>query len=280
MLSTEVGVSPDSDYYIHTVSAQAKAAFFYPVCTGYFRYDSSYHIQRSAYDSFLLIYIFKGSCIVQIGEISYTASQGQVVLLDCYKPHGYSSISTEWEALWLHFDGPLAREYYQLITAKLGNIISLCNPNPFVGSLRQIYNTFRNNYPIKEFLISKHIVDALTELFEYTQDFAVPITSDHIIDNTILYINEHLCSNLTLTELAGYVSLSPFYFTRMFKKKTGFTPYEYIITARINNAKFLLKNTDHSIKEIAFCTGFSCESSFCTTFKKCENKTPSNYRHD
>ncbi len=91
-------------------------------------------------------------------------------------------------------------------------------------------------------------------------------------------MNEHLTEPLTLDDLAARASLSPYYFTRLFKKETGFTPHEYLIAMRINSAKFLLKTTSASIKEICFLTGFASESSFCTTFKKWVNATPSSYR--
>ncbi|MDD6066449.1 MAG: helix-turn-helix domain-containing protein [Firmicutes bacterium] len=39
-----------------------------------------------------------------------------------------------------------------------------------------------------------------------------------------------------------------------------------------------MKTPELSIKDIAFRTGFHSESSFCTSFKKYENVTPSQYR--
>ena len=48
MLSTEQGVIPGSDFYIHTPSAQASAMFLYPVSTGYFRYLPGYCLRRSS----------------------------------------------------------------------------------------------------------------------------------------------------------------------------------------------------------------------------------------
>ena len=51
---------------------------------------------------------------IAAGDSMCRAREGEFVLLDCYRPHQYGSRG-EWEASWLHFDGSLAREYYQEI---------------------------------------------------------------------------------------------------------------------------------------------------------------------
>lgn len=223
--------------------------------------------------------IKKGQCIVSVDNKTYTASENQIVLLDCFKPHTYYT-HIGWEALWLHFDGIAAREYFNLIMESSGHIISLKETYTFEKSLHYIYDAFRHNKMIKEAVLSQYITNALTELLVSTIE--TPTSSKRTaIDDSILYIKEHLNESLTLETLAYRVSLSPFYFTRLFKKETGFTPHEYLLAARINTAKFLLKNSSGSVKEICFATGFSSESSFCSTFKKWEGVTPSQYRnHD
>lgn len=82
MLSTEQGVIPGSDFYIHTPSAQASAMFLYPVSTGYFRYLPGYCLRRSSYDSFLIMYMQKGSCEIETGGRICHAGPDQIVLLD------------------------------------------------------------------------------------------------------------------------------------------------------------------------------------------------------
>lgn len=89
MLSTEQGVIHGSDYYIYTPSSQATAMFLYPISTGYFRYLPGYCLRRSSYDSFLIMYMRKGSCEIESGGRTYHAKADQIVLLDCYKPHCY-----------------------------------------------------------------------------------------------------------------------------------------------------------------------------------------------
>lgn len=198
--------------------------------------------------------------------------------MDCYKPHTYYT-QTGWEAEWLHFDGPVAREYFHLITSLTGLVITLKDTYIFEKYLHKIYLMFHENKPVKEALVSQYITNILTELLISREIILTKPNNSNIVDETIAYINEHLCENITLELLSSRVSLSPFYFIRLFKRETGFTPHEYIIESRINSAKFLLKNTNISIKEICFRTGFASESAFCSTFKKRVKYTPSAYRN-
>lgn len=276
MLSKEPGVMSHSDYYLYTPSQQALRAFLYPICVGRFCYAPGYSLERNSFDSILVMLVTKGTCHVEIVGSAMTASAGQIVLIDCYQPHKYYT-ETGWESLWLHFDGVVSMEYFKIITASFGNVITLKYNYTFEKYLTRIYELFHTGSPVREPLISKYLTNILSELLLNTIE--VPGSQvQSAIEDTISYINEHLNENLTLEDLAKHTSLSPYHFTRVFKKETGYTPHEYIILSRINSAKFLLKNTHLSIKEIAFCTGSTSESSFCTAFKQREGMTPSNYR--
>ena len=128
-------------------------------------------------------------------------------------------------------------------------------------------------------MVSQYITNVLTALLVSRESHAGGTVQSEVIEETTAYMSEHMTEPLTLEQLAARASLSPYYFTRLFKKETGFTPHEYLIAIRINAAKFLLKNVPAtSIKEVCFRTGFSNESSFCTTFKKWVGSTPSEYR--
>ena len=96
----------------------------------------------------------------------------------------------------------------------------------------------------------------------------------------ISYINEHFQQDLSLDILASKTNLSVYHFTRSFTREIGVSPHQYIIKTRLSAAKYLLKSTETSVKDIAFSTGFNSESSFCITFKKWEHVTPSQYRQE
>ena len=278
MISYETHILPNSDYYVYTPSTLAKKLYFYPICTGSFRYESGYYLQRESYDSFLLMYLLNGSCQVTAEDISMQATDGQLVFLDCYAPHTYSTDSG-FEALWLHFDGPLARTYYETIVSEKGALLYPSQPEMIRKHLYEIYDTFRSKKSIAEDALSASITNVLNALL--TADVILQTTrkSQASISDAVLHINKYFYKSITLQELADIAALSPYYFSRVFARETGMTPHKYLITTRMANAKFLLKTSQMSVKEIAFRSGFTDESGFCTAFKKQEGMTPKEYRH-
>lgn len=277
MRSQELKIAPESDYYVYMPGALARKLYFYPLYIGCYIYEPGYFIERNSYDSFLIMYITKGCCIISVNDNTYTASAGQFVLLDCYQPHKYGS-NDAWEAAWLHFDGPLARTYFEEITVLYGHVLSPARPEKLGNHLLQIYDLFRNGAPLIESVMSDYITKILNGLLTAKPLKKRGLTHTAIISDITAYINEHFYESLTLNELAKKSDLSLYHFTRVFTQETGFTPHHYIMLTRISAAKFLLKSSDTSVKEIAFCTGFHSESSFCSAFKKWEHCTPSQYR--
>lgn len=279
MWAKELKVNPSSDYYVYSKSALASRLYFYPICIGYFQYEPGYKISRKNYDSFLVMCITKGSCQIEASGQKFIAKAGTCVLIDCYEPHAYGS-DTKWEASWMHFDGPIARNFYGEITANQGNVLIPNSVQNVKYMLKRICDLFRNALPIDEAEVSNYIIFILNDLLASRKENKNVLSHSLLMAECLAYINEHFRESISLEDLSRRVNLSLYHFIRIFTKETGVTPHQYIINIRLTAAKFLLKSQECSIKEIAFSTGFNSESSFCSTFKKWEKVTPSEYRNN
>ena len=91
-------------------------------------------------------------------------------------------------------------------------------------------------------------------------------------------INKNLQDPPSLKELASDLNISLYKLQKAFKNSTGNTVYEYIKKSRIEKAKYLLKNTDMSILEIANEIGYENPSKFSNAFKSYNNINPLKYR--
>ena len=92
------------------------------------------------------------------------------------------------------------------------------------------------------------------------------------------YIDEHPEDNLTLSSLSGRSFYNSSYFSRVFKKKFGVSPTEYVRAARLSHAKRLLREGNSTIEEILLRAGFSDRSAFYRAFAADTGMTPSEYR--
>lgn len=279
MRPIDTGCYPTSEVFFYTPGDQAKRTFFYPLCAGHYYCDSSYQVQRNNYDSFLLIYVKKGAGYLTIQNKTYPFHAGDLVSVDCYQPHIYGT-TKDSEILWVHFDGSTSREYIQMLHSTGGPVCSLKNELRAEKELLNIIRIISSPEHINDALCSCSIVRIMTEALTSTENNREQDQTSRIIEDTISYISTHICEELPLQLLASRAGLSPFYFTRLFKKETGYTPHNYIIHSRINIAKFYLKSSNYSIKEICFNSGFPTESSFCTTFKKICKMTPGEFRNE
>lgn len=271
------GVSENSTEYFYTPSAQNRELFYHPLCIGHYDCNENYKMQRSSYDSFLLLYTKSGQGIVSYRGREFPVRQGEAAIINCYEFHSYWSVG-EWEIYWLHFDGAQSMKFYGHLIQSGNPVVSLSNALEYENVWKSIYSIFQKKKPIQEAMVSKYINDLLTLMVLSQTHGGRREIAKASIDASFAYINRHLDQPLRLEELADMASLSPYYFTRRFREETGYTPYEYILKARINLAKFYLKGTQNSVKNIAMSCGFQSVHSFCTTFKKNTGMTPSEYR--
>ena len=95
----------------------------------------------------------------------------------------------------MHFDGSLARDFYELITANHGNIISPSNPFPITNGLEQMLHVFRNSKPLKEGEASEMITQMLNTLL-YTQAYSGSTTSHFKVVENPAPISMNISANL------------------------------------------------------------------------------------
>ena len=98
------------------------------------------------------------------------------------------------------------------------------------------------------------------------------------VKEIVSYINTHLEKKLDIEELTKLTKWKKDHFTRLFSRYLGLTPYQYVLSRKIEKAKTLLSDTLIPINEIAFELGFDSHSNFYHIFKKLADDTPENFR--
>ncbi|NBD24519.1 response regulator [Paenibacillus glycinis] len=97
------------------------------------------------------------------------------------------------------------------------------------------------------------------------------------IEKVKKYIAAHI-RDVNREDLAAHVYLNSAYLSRLFKKETGQSLMDFIISAKINQAKILLTETNQKISDIGDSLGYENFSYFGKVFKKTVGISPQEYR--
>lgn len=116
----------------------------------------------------------------------------------------------------------------------------------------------------------------LYEIFELL--FCKNVKSDGSeLAQVIEYIDSNIGkANITNAELAAVVGYSEVYFRKLFKRRFGTSPIQYVINRKIGYAKQLL-NGQHRIAEVAEKCGFNSVYHFSREFKRQTGKSPTEF---
>lgn len=98
------------------------------------------------------------------------------------------------------------------------------------------------------------------------------------MNRVLVFIEANIAEPIRLQQIAAAAALSPFHFSRSFKKASGVSPMRYVLLCRVDAAKRLLANPKIQHAAIVYACGFASESYFCTAFKAVTGMTTCEYR--
>lgn len=116
--------------------------------------------------------------------------------------------------------------------------------------------------------------------------YATPRTEEHCCQSLspaqkrclVGYIRANLATNISVTELAELVQMSPSHFARVFKASFGMSPYRFVMQERIEGAKDMLAGTLLNASQIAMAFGFASQSHFVKVFRQFTGVTPKQFK--
>jgi len=110
---------------------------------------------------------------------------------------------------------------------------------------------------------------------------ATPTAAPRAVNRALSFIQQNHTSDISLADIAAAARMSPFHFTRLFKRVIGVAPYQYLIQMRVNSARALITagGGGYSLAEIATSVGFADQSHLTRHFKRVLGVTPKQLAH-
>ena len=267
------GLNKGSHMYFYTSSQSAKKLLYYPIAVGEFYCNSDYNVERDNYNSILAIYVLDGSITMLQDSTKLIAQKDELLLIDCYKAHRYFADSNA-HTLWVHFDGNNSRKWFDEIKAKKGQKIKYTRQT--AEYICDIIKHIKENQ--SEYTISNELYSLLCNI---SNENTINQEDQRVsqIETAKKFVISNYNKNISIKEMADTAHMSISYFSKIFRESTGFSPYDYLLSVRLDKSKELLQKTDDSIQNIAFKTGFNSASNFIYFFKKETGISPLKFRN-
>ncbi|MDU1845560.1 MAG: AraC family transcriptional regulator [Niallia nealsonii] len=263
--------------------------------------DFSYH----SHDRYEIYYFHGGECKYLIGDRIYRLQEDDLIIMNGLTLHrAYPEPGIPYERSVIEFSS----EWLRPILNNL-NVPELLSPfNQLSNTLFHIKdkeksaevkalikkmaeklksskqeNIVENRFQIGE--LTSMLMQLLFKVFELSKQqlennsLAESDKNLHV-KKMIEWIDSHFCDPITLDDIAHHLNISKYYMSRIFKDVTGYTIMQYIMSCRINRAKYLLEiHPDKSILEVSLASGFEDSSHFSRFFRKQMKLTPTEYRN-
>jgi AraC-like DNA-binding protein len=158
--------------------------------------------------------------------------------------------------------------------------LDVSNPTEVAGLFETLISSHRDHSLAARFREKA----GLLQLLSYFADHAASkITTRQADDAERItqirqYVEGHLQDVVTLEDMAKHVHLHPNYLIKYFNKHFGMSPLKYINRKRMEKARFLLRTTSLSIKEVAKQTGFEDTNHFAKAFRRETSTSPRAWR--
>ena len=235
----------------------------------------SYHELRMDSPVTCIEYIISGSGTIISNSNSFMVNAGDTyMLVEGSNLNYYSNPDDPFEKIWINVKGVLAKQIIEIYNLQDSALFRNTNTHEMIQAIHDICKTETKPHVIQD-KVSCMFLGLIQYLYRNHRKI---ISKSDTIDLFRNYIDCHITENIKLAVAAEMVHMSVDHAIRIFKKKYGITPHQYIIDSKMKIAKSMLKATNNSIADIADSLDFSDPHNFSKQFHKYVGISPTVYR--
>lgn len=248
------------------------------------------------HSSFELLFLMEGEFALEWLGMTYSSKEPCLFLIPGYTPHVLQGFSKNLKYFYVEFD--LDRDEFapalSVIIEWNGMQGEASGKRPDVQAALQsaawlsgimAWDQDGDIGPLREIAVLDIL--KILKLVAYiiaTKNAGIPpkerkaSSQQASIEALMRYLESNYREKITLGTLSRIAHLSESHLVRLFKQRTGKTPFQYLDELRQRAAVSYLENTKRTIQDIAAMTGFSSVHFFSRHFKQRHQVSPSLWR--
>ena len=223
------------------------------------------------HSSYELIVVTAGEMTVEVDKNQYNVAKGNAVLVFPNQAHSLTSVGRSEHVLCI-FSPRVVKAFNNFVADKIPDNPVFKPDGFYVDRLATLY--FDNSL-----IEAKGVLYSICAQFAKTAKYADrPQKNENLLMNIFAFVESNYAGDCSLDVLARATAYSSVYLSRYFKQYTGISYTDHVNRYRVNEAVYLINNTDKKFLEIAFECGFNSIRNFNRKFKEVTGTTPNEYR--
>ena len=243
-----------------------------------YRHDTDFLINRPNGSGDELIIIFKTPAFVRLNGIDIEAKADTAVVYSKGTPQIYGACGAEYVNHWVHFDSQGDNAFFKRINLPADTLIDITD----ISSVENVMSMLSVQAIADEVnkdecssLLLKLLLAKLGGAAETNRQRSVHYNELCTLRGEIYRAP---MEEYTVEKLAEKVSLSPPHFQALYKNEFGVSCYEDVLNARMEKAKYYLRNTALSVKEVSELCGYANDVHFIRQFRQRTGMTAGQFR--
>lgn len=231
--------------------------------------------ERENYEFCTIEYVFKGSGELKINGESYTPGEDSIYILAKGSNHRYApNRDNPWHKYFFVIDGELMERLFKAYRMEQVYYIPDCPQLKHYFEEMMALNPNAESINEQGALLFHQFINELSKCV-----YGVPSILPPEVEKLKLTLDSSMTSSFNLVEYAQKSEYSEAHLIRIFRSAFGVTPYDYLMSKKLEFAKRLLLYSSFSIKEIAAHLVFSDQYYFSNYFKMKTGLSPKNYKN-
>jgi AraC-like DNA-binding protein len=269
--------------YSHTPSAVARRVFNVVLQSGHFRASRGCRMERCQALEHELLYCVNGRGSVFLPGRQFRVRPSNVVWLS---GNSYWTAETEpCEALWMRIEGHHVEQAWGALSVQASPVFEGLPKE----ETRQVFHRVNDLLLDPSLAVDTALNESIAQLLGFlveSREATRPFSERDIQDSypelrsAFIEIAADSQRSWRAGELAKLCGLSERHFFRRFKEATGLAPMNWLKVQRISLAQTKLRQSGHSIKQIAGEVGYNDVFFFSRDFKRHTGACPTQYRRE
>ena len=238
-----------------------------PLQCGWEQCEAGHSFGPTVRGFYLMHYVLSGRGIFSAHGTDFSLRKGQMFIIHPQELTFYKAGSQDpWQYIWIGFEADIT-----MPAALQKSVLSMPELR---STFLRLKDAQRLSAGREQFLCS--VLWEILCALQQTDHRLAQARTDYAMQ-AMTFLETHYMAKISIADMADQMNLDRSYLCRLFRKRAGYSPQQYLTELRLQKAMLLMSEEHCSLSDAAFYVGYSDTASFSRAFRQKYGMPPGRY---